>query len=143
MGEEKPVEKFDNKNDDGDVIEDKLINKKNTENPKTIEINDKVKNNAFLTLMKNSRKSFEPPPEEEIEESYSSHLDKSNQISRKVPGDEKLKNMMFALQSVDSENDTKEIEEVGRNDRKKHKKKAKLKGRTKKKEPSFCVSEVD
>ena len=119
----------------------------------------KVSNNAFATLMKNSRKSFEPPPPEEGESDVSV-IDVENPVKESQPKpkqspnsaknafiklmksgnssiepeDVKLKNMLNVLNSVDSEDDVDaEIMEIftkSKKDKKKKKKKVKVKVKT-------------
>ena len=62
-----------------------------------------VKNNVFLTLMKNSRRSFEPP-EVETSADISGQIDEALGKEMKVE-DSTLKNMLSVMQTLESEED--------------------------------------
>merc|ERR1719500_2515302 len=105
MSKKKPVNKEESEEDDvveletvpvvdlGDDLEGKVVEK-----VPIVKKNLEVKNNVFLTLMKNSRKSFEPPPEEEKKEpNHSDEMVDPESKASNVPADEKLKNMLSVL----------------------------------------------
>merc|ERR550519_19674 len=141
MAKKKPAEKTDEEVHDPINTDEKSVEAMTNDlNGKVNKIeksqmsktNVQVKNNVFHTLMKNSRKSFEPPPEEKKEEldTPSASADKvqvSTEVGDKVHADEKLKNMLRALQAVESENECVKITETERTKTKSDKKKSKKK----------------
>ena len=154
MAKKKPAEKAKEEDYDPIITEEKSVKALGYDlngklnkivKPKISESNVPMKNNVFLTLMKNSRKSFEPPPEDEKGESGASSplkIEVSKEVSE-VHADEKLKNMLRALQAVESESDCVEVTESPKRKKRKGKKKSKMKNKSEKGEPLPVVSDVD
>merc|ERR1712179_737152 len=80
---------------------------------------------------------------EELDTPSTDKLQVSEEVGDKVHADEKLKNMLRALQAVESENECDEVTEPEKTKKRREKKKSKTKNKAKKEEPSPVESEVD